>query len=115
LFSYVEVTVGAGTNGTTQAPLCSSDGGELPCFTYNYLPTIPGANTTGEGSTSLAFYNMQTGDAPYFKSLADQYTLSDNFHQSFLGGTGPNHIMFGHADAIWFSPTEQQRGIHQAL
>ncbi|HTW59465.1 MAG TPA: alkaline phosphatase family protein [Terriglobales bacterium] len=103
LFSYVEVTTGAGTNGTTQPPLCSADGGELPCFTYNYLPTIPDAQTTGEGSTSLAFYNVQRGDAPYFKSLADQYTMSDNFHQSFLGGTGPNHIMFGHADAIWFS------------
>jgi phospholipase C len=103
LFSYVEVTVGAGTNGVAQPPLCSSNGGELPCFTYNYLPNIPDAQTTGEGSTSLAFYNVQTGDAPYFKSLADQYTMSDNFHQSFLGGTGPNHIMFGHADAIWFS------------
>ncbi len=103
LFSYVEVTVGAGTNGTAQPPLCSSDGGALPCFTYNYLTNIPDAQTTGEGSTALAFYNVQQGDAPYFKSLADQYTLSDNFHQSFLGGTGPNHIMFGHADAIWFS------------
>jgi phospholipase C len=103
LFSYVEVTVGAGTNGATQPPLCSSDGGVTPCFTYNYLPNIPDAQTTGEGSTSLAFYNVQTGDVPYFKSLADQYTLSDNFHQSFVGGTGPNHIMFGHADALWFS------------
>ncbi len=103
LFSYVEVTVGAGTNGTTQPPLCSSDGGQLPCFTYNYLPNIPDAQTTGEGATSLGFYNVQTGDAPYLKSLADQYTLSDNFHQSFIGGTGPNHIMFGHGDAIWFS------------
>jgi phospholipase C len=103
LFSYVEVTVGAGTNGTTQPPLCSKDKDKLPCFTYNYLPKVPDAQTTGEGSTSLAFYNVQTGDVPYFKSLADQYTLSDNFHQSFLGGTGPNHIMFGHADALWFS------------
>ena len=103
LFSYVENTVGAGTNGATQPPLCSSNGDQLPCFTYSYLPSVPGAKTTGEGSTALGFYNVQTGDAPYFKSLADQYTLSDNFHQSFLGGTGPNHIMFGHADAIWFS------------
>jgi phospholipase C len=103
LFSYVEVTVGAGTNGLTQPPLCSSDGGVTPCFTYNYLPAVPDAQTTGEGSTALGFYNVQRGDAPYFKSLADQYTLSDNFHQSFLGGTGANHIMFGHADAIWFS------------
>jgi phospholipase C len=106
LFSYVEVTVGAGTNGTTQPPLCYKTGGSLPCFTYNYNPQIPDAQTTGEGSTSLAFYNVQTGDAPYFTSLADQYTLSDNFHQSFLGGTGPNHIMFGHADAIWFSDSQ---------
>ena len=29
--------------------------------------------------------------------------MSDNFHQSVNGGTGANHIMFGHADAIWFS------------
>jgi phospholipase C len=103
LFSFVEVTVGAGTNGTTRPPLCAADGGKLPCFTYNYNTNIPDAQTTGEGSTSLAFYNVQTGDVPYFTSLADEYTMSDNFHQSFLGGTGPNHIMFGHADAIWFS------------
>jgi len=37
------------------------------------------------------------------KQLADQYTLSDNFHQSVMGGTGANHIMFGFADAIWYS------------
>ena len=103
LFSWVEVTVGAGTNGITQAPLCSSDKDALPCFTYNYLPSVPKATTTGEGSTSLAFYNVQKGDAPYFKNLADNFTMSDNFHQSVNGGTGANHIMFGHADMIWFS------------
>src|SRR5580692_10926208 len=70
LFSYVEVTVGAGTNGTTQPPLCSDNGNNPPCFTYNYLPNVPTAQTTGEGSPSLAFYNMQAGDAPYFKLLA---------------------------------------------
>ncbi len=106
LFSYVEVTVGAGTNGATQPPLCSSDGDQPPCFTYNYLSNVPDAQTTGEGSTALGFYNVQQGDVAYFKSLADQYTLSDNFHQSFTGGTGPNHIMFGHADAIWFSDSK---------
>jgi phospholipase C len=103
LFSFVEVTVGAGTNGVAQPPLCSTDNNGLPCFTYNYLSNVPGAQTTGEGSTALGFYNVQRGDSPYFTSLADQYTMSDNFHQSFLGGTGPNHIMFGHADALWFS------------
>jgi phospholipase C len=58
---------------------------------------------TGEGSTALGFYNVQQGDAPYFKSLADDYAMSDNFHQSVNGGTGANHIMLGHGDAIWFS------------
>jgi phospholipase C len=59
--------------------------------------------TTGEGSTALGFYNVQSGDVPYFKSLADNYAMSDNFHQSVNGGTGANHIMLGHGDAIWFS------------
>jgi phospholipase C len=103
LFSWVEVTVGAGTNGATQAPLCSADGDTTPCFTTNYLASTPGATLTGEGSTALGFYNVQQGDAPYFKSLADNFAMSDNFHQSVQGGTGANHIMFGHGDAIWFS------------
>jgi phospholipase C len=90
LFSWVEVTVGAGTNGEAQPAN----------FSTEYSPT---AKTTGEGSTALGFYNVQQGDAPYFKSLADNYAMSDNFHQSVNGGTGANHIMFGHGDAIWFS------------
>jgi phospholipase C len=103
LFSWVEVTVGAGTNGSAQPPLCSADGDTTPCFTTNYLPSVPKAKTTGEGSTALGFYNVLQGDAPYFKHLADTYAMSDNFHQSVDGGTGANHIMFGHGDAIWFS------------
>jgi phospholipase C len=90
LFSWVEVTVGAGTNGEAQPAT----------FDTNYLP---GATTTGEGSTALGFYNVQQGDVPYFKSLADTYAMSDNFHQSVQGGTGANHIMFGHGDAIFFT------------
>jgi phospholipase C len=90
LFPWVETTVGAGTNGLAQPANFSTD--------YS-----PSATTTGEGSTSMAFYNVQNGDAPYFKYLADTYSMSDNFHQSVDGGTGANHIMFGHGDAIWFS------------
>ena len=33
----------------------------------------------------MGFYNVQKGDAPYFKSLADNYAMSDNFHQSVNG------------------------------
>jgi phospholipase C len=93
LFSWVEVTVGAGTNGQAQPSNFSTE--------YS-----SGAYTTGEGSTALGFYNVQQGDAPYFKKLADDYAMSDNFHQSVNGGTGANHIMFGHGDAIWFSDSQ---------
>ena len=54
LFSWVEVTVGAGTNGLAQPAN----------FSTEYSPS---ATTTGEGSTALGFYNVQNGDAPYFK------------------------------------------------
>ena len=51
----------------------------------------------------MEFFNVQKGDAPYMKNLADKYTLSDNFHQSVMGGTMANHIEFGYADSIWYS------------
>jgi|HubBroStandDraft_6_1064221.scaffolds.fasta_scaffold23052_2 phospholipase C len=90
LFPWVETTVGAGTNGLKQPANFSTD--------YS-----PNATTTGEGATAMGFYNVQNGDAPYFKYLADNFAMSDNFHQSVNGGTGANHIMLGHGDAIWFS------------
>jgi phospholipase C len=90
LFPWVETTVGAGTNGLKQPAN----------FSTEFSST---AKTTGEGSTAMGFYNVQNGDAPYFKKLADQYSMSDNFHQSVNGGTGANHIMLGHGDMIWFS------------
>jgi phospholipase C len=52
---------------------------------------------------TMAFFNMQNGDAPLMKELADRYTMSDNYHQPVLGGTGANHIMLGTGDAIFFS------------
>ena len=90
LFPWVEATEGAGANGVVQPA----------SFSTEYSPN---AVTTGEGATAMGFYNMQKGDVPYFKSLADEYSMSDNFHQSVLGGTGANHIMLGHGDMIWFS------------
>ncbi len=84
LFPWVEVTIGAGSNGKAR-PAAFND------------------MTTGEGSTSMGFYNVHQGDAPYFKELADTYSMSDNYHQAVWGGTGANHIMLGTGDAIWFS------------
>jgi phospholipase C len=87
LFPWVEVTIGCGSDG------CSTGSTKPPT---NYLGT-------GEGSTSMEFFNVLKGDAPYMKALADAYTLSDNFHQSVMGGTMANHIEFGFADSIWYS------------
>jgi phospholipase C len=84
LFPWVEVTIGTGSNGDTQ-------------------PAAFTAETTGEGASSMGFYNMAAGDVPYFKQLADQYTISDNFHQSIMGGTGANHIALGTGLAIYYT------------
>jgi phospholipase C len=84
LFPWVEITIGAGSNGKARP------------YPFTEL-------TTGEGSTAMGFYNVQQGDAPYFKELADTYTMSDNYHQPIAGGTGANSIVLGYADLIWFS------------
>jgi len=51
----------------------------------------------------MAFFNMQNGDAPLFKSLAEEYTMSDNYHQPVMGGTGPDSQPLGFADQVFFS------------
>ena len=115
LFAWVETTFGAGSNGDlpgyTGTP-GAADYVQTGTFSTNYTTgETPPPITTGEGSTALGFYNVQQGDAPYLKQLADSYAMSDNFHQSFLGGTGANHIMLGHGDALYF---EDQNG-HPAI
>src|SRR5579884_2573253 len=84
LYPWVEVTIGAGSNGKPQ-------------------PNPFTDETTGEGSTSMEFYNVAKGDAPYLTKLAREYTLSDNYHQAVMGGTGTNHIMLGFGDDLWYS------------
>jgi phospholipase C len=93
LFTWTEVTVGSNVNGATQPSNFSTD----------FSPT---ATTTGEGATAMGFYNVLQGDMPYFKELADNYSMSDNYHQAAMGGTGVNHIMLGFGDDIWFSDAD---------
>jgi phospholipase C len=90
LFTWTEVSVGSNNNGKAQPANFSTD-------------YAPGKATTNEGATSMAFYNMQQGDAPYTKYLADHYSMSDNYHQPAMGGTGLDSIMLFFGDAIWFS------------
>jgi len=88
-FTWTEVTVGSNVNGKNQpAPFCT-----------DYAPNCA---TTGEGATSMAFYNMQNGDASYSKELADNFAISDNYHQPAMGGTGLDSIILFFGDAIWF-------------
>ena len=64
--------------------------------------TPPGGTPHDTGQT-MAFFNMQNGDAPLFKSLADNFTMSDNYHQPVMGGTGPDSQPLGFADQVFFS------------
>ena len=93
LFPWDEVTIGTGGNG---AP---------PPQGYNPL-----TYQKPEGAVSMAFFNMARGDVPYFKKLAEEYTISDNFHQSVMGGTGANHLMFGYADGVYYSKSDGTPG-----
>jgi phospholipase C len=63
-------------------------------------PFVGVARNDGSGSNSMAFLNMQNGDAPVFKSLADQYTINDNYHQPIMGGTAVQHQMIQTADDV---------------
>ncbi|MHB8421980.1 MAG: alkaline phosphatase family protein [Leptospirales bacterium] len=84
LFPWVGMTVGNGSDG-------------------NPPPTHFNTETTGQGSVSMGFYNMNTGDEPYLSRLSRQYSLADNYHQAIMGGTGANHILIGTADVAFFS------------
>jgi phospholipase C len=88
-FTWTEVTVGSNNNGKPQPANFSTD-------------YAPGKVTTGEGATAMGFYNMQQGDAPYTKQLADNFAMSDNYHQPAMGGTGLDSIILFFGDAIWF-------------
>jgi phospholipase C len=91
-FAWVETTIGTGSNGVA--------------------PPQGGFNPE-EGAISLGFYNMnpfvdaqgnaQPGDAPFFKSLADTYAISDNYHQPIMGGTGANFQALVSGDAAFFT------------
>ena len=95
-------------NATRHNPSgCLSD--LYPFVITNYTNQIdsifdnPPAIDDNGGGNSMAFYNVQAGDAPVLAGLADQFAMSDNFHQSFMGGTGANHVMLGTGDAIFWS------------
>jgi phospholipase C len=84
LFPWVEITVSAGSNG---AP----------------FPNPAPVPLLKEGDIATGYYNVANGDAPYFKELADTYTLADNYHQPVMGGTFANSMVLGYADALYYA------------
>jgi phospholipase C len=69
---------------------------------FPFVMATYSATNKSQGN-SMGFYNAQQEQAPILKMLADRFTLSDNFHQSFHGGTGANHFMLGTGDAAFWS------------
>ena len=65
--------------------------------------STPPNGTPHDTGQTMAFFNMQNGDAPFFKFLADTYTMSDNYHQPVLGGTGPDSQPLGFADQVFLA------------
>ncbi len=80
-FVWVEETIGTGSNGKP--------------YVSTFYPQ--------EGAISMGFFNMAQGDGSVFKSLADAYAMSDNFHQSIMGGTGANFQAIVSGDAAFFT------------
>jgi phospholipase C len=96
-------------NATRQNPSgCLNDLYPFVIVSYTSEPDpfsfpVSGQVDDNGGGNSMGFYNMQKGDVPVLKALADRYSMSDNFHQSFMGGTAANHVMLGSGDAIFWS------------
>ena len=59
------------------------------------------ADDTAQGSLAMGFYNMQAGDAPFFKEMARHYVIGDNYHQAIMGGTGANFQALVSGDAAF--------------
>ena len=86
------------------------DNVKLDMHTWVAVTTGQGGDTSGvtpanpsQGGELMGFANMATGDAPFFKSLATQYAMSDNYHQSIMGGTGANFFAIATADLGYFN------------
>jgi phospholipase C len=84
LFTWVEASIGAGSNGKPQPAGYDQPGHH-------------------EGALAMGIYDTAQGDFPYFTRLANEYALSDNYHQAAMGGTGANHIEIGYGTDIYYA------------
>src|SRR5499427_4644940 len=85
--------------------------GQLNTWVANTAGDDNGANPPApifQGGLQTGFYNMAQGDAPILRLLAQNYAISDNYHQAVMGGTGANHIMLGTGFAASFQTNTGQ-------
>ncbi len=75
---------------------------DLQSFTTTTYSTKPGGTPHDTGQT-MAFFNVQQGDAPFFKQVADEFSMSDNYHQPVMGGTGPDSFLIGFGQYPFFT------------
>jgi phospholipase C len=61
------------------------------------------AANPGQGGELMSFANIAAGDAPVFLDLASHSALSDNYHQSVMGGTGANFYSLSTGDVPYFT------------
>lgn len=66
-------------------------------------PHGPTPGDVQQGGEVMGFFNMAQGDAPFFKQLANDYALSDNYHQAIMGGTGANFFAIATADVAVYN------------
>ena len=78
---------------------------DLQSFATTTYSTPPGGAPHDTGQT-MAFFNVQQGDAPFFKQMADEFTLSDNYHQPVMGGTGPDGFYIGFGQYPFFTDAD---------
>jgi phospholipase C len=81
-----------------------------PAGCKNDLYPFVGTARDDSGGNALGFYNVQKGQASLFKRLADHFTISDNYHQADMGGTGVNHTMLGTARQPLLGTVRQSSG-----
>ena len=60
---------------------------------------------TYQGGVALGYYNMAQGDFPFLLFLAQNYSISDNYHQPVMGGTGPNSQFIFTGDVFYNTDT----------
>jgi phospholipase C len=69
---------------------------------FPFVMSTFSATDKSEGN-SMGFYNAEQEEVSLLKSLADRFTLSDNFHQAVLGATAVNHQMIGAGDDVFWT------------